>query len=135
MAPVGAPGVAQIALGLGDLVGVVGEGVIHAAAVEVQVLAVILHRYAGALNVPAGVAHAPGGVPLQGLVLELGLGKPEDEVVFIALVGVLLHALPDAHGQVLLVVVVEDIVPLQLGGIEVDIAAGRGRHSRCPGAW
>ena len=45
MAPVGAPGMAQIALGLGDLVGVVGEGVIHAAAVEVQILAVILDVY------------------------------------------------------------------------------------------
>ena len=71
---------------------------------------------------PAGVAHAPGGIPLQGLVLKLGLGEPEDKVVFIALVGVLLHALPDAHGQILLVVVVEHIVPLQLGGIKVHVA-------------
>ena len=38
MEPVGAPGVAQIGLGLGDLVGVVGKGVVDAAAVEVQVL-------------------------------------------------------------------------------------------------
>ena len=77
---------------------------------------------AGALDVPAGVAHPPGGVPLQGLVLKLGLGEPEDEVVLVALVGVLLHALAHAHGQVLLVVVVEDIVPLQLGGVEVHVA-------------
>ena len=70
------------------------------------------------------IAHAPGGVPLEGLVLELGLGEPEDEVVLVALVGVLLHALPDAHGQILLVVVVEDVVALQLGGVEVHVAAG-----------
>ena len=97
MEPLGAPGVAQVALGLGDLVGVVGEGVVDAAAVEVQILAVVLHGDAGALNVPAGIAHAPGGIPLQGLILKLGLGEPEDEVVLVALVGVLLHALPDAR--------------------------------------
>ena len=124
MAPVRAPGVAQVALRLGDLIGVVGEGVIHAAAVEVQIFAIILHRYAGTFNVPAGVAHTPGGVPFQGLILELGLGEPQHKVVLVALVGVLLHALPDAHGQVLLIVLVEDIVPLQLGGVEVHIAAG-----------
>ena len=73
---------------------------------------------------PAGVAHPPGGVPLQGLVLEFGLGEPEDEVVLAALVHVLLHALPDAHGQILLVVVVEHVVALQLGGVEVDVASG-----------
>ena len=71
-----------------------------------------------------GIAHAPGGIPLQGLVLKLGLGEPQHKVVLVALVRVLLHALPDAHGQILLVVVVEDIVPLQLGGVKVNVAAG-----------
>ena len=123
MEPLGAPGVAQIALGLGDLVGVVGEGVVDAAAVQVQILAVILHGDAGALDVPAGIAHAPGGVPLQGLVLELGLGEPQDKVVLVALVHVLFHALPDAHGQILLVVVIEDIVAAELGGVEVHVAS------------
>ena len=122
--PLGAPRVAEVALGLGDLVRVVREGVIHAAAVQVEVLAVILHGDAGALNVPAGVAHAPRGVPFQGLILELGLGEPEDEVVPVALVGILLHALADADGQILLVVVVEDIVALELAGVEIDVAAG-----------
>ena len=124
MAPVGTPGVTEVALRLGDLVGVVGEGVVHAAAMQVEVLAVVLHGDAGALNMPAGIAHAPRGVPLQGLILELGLGEPQHEVVAVALVGVLLHALADAHRQILLVVVVEDVVPLQLGGVEVHVAAG-----------
>ena len=119
-----APLVAQAALGLGDLVGVVGEGVVDAAAVDVQVLAQVLHGDGRALDMPPRVAHTPGGIPLEGLILELGLGEPEDKVVLIALVGVLLHALPDAHGQVLGVVVVEDIVALQLGGIEVHVAPG-----------
>ena len=124
MEPLAAPRVAQIGLGLGDLIGVVGEGVVDAAAVQVQILPVVLHGDAGTLDVPAGVAHAPGGVPLQGLILEFGLGEPEDEVIFIALVGVLLHAIPDAHRQILLIVVVEHVVALQLGGIEVHIAPG-----------
>ena len=124
MAPLGAPGVAQIALRLGDLVGMVGEGVVHAAAVEIQILAVVLHGDTGALDVPAGVAHAPRGIPLQGLILELGLGEPQHKVVLVALVHVLLYALPDAYGQILLVVVVEHVVPLQLAGVEVHVAAG-----------
>jgi hypothetical protein len=92
--------------------------------VEVQVLAQIFHGDAGALNVPAGIAHPPGGVPLEGLILELGLGEPKDKVVFVALVGVLFHALPDAHRQVLLVVVVEHVVFFQLGGVKVYVASG-----------
>ena len=70
---------------------------------------------------PAGVAHPPGGVPLQGLVLKLALGEPEDEVVLVPLVLVLLHALPDAYRQILLVVGVENIVPIQPRGVEVHI--------------
>ena len=74
---------------------------------------------------PAGIAHAPGGVPFQSLVLKFGLGEPEDEVIFVPLIGVLLHALPDAHRQVLLVVVVEHIVLFQLGRIKVHISSGQ----------
>ena len=74
---------------------------------------------------PAGIAHAPGRVPFQRLVLELGLGEPQHKVVLVALVGVLLHALADAHSQILLVVIVEDVVPLQLTGVEIHVAAGQ----------
>ena len=92
---------------------------------EVQVLAVVLHGDSGALDVPAGIAHAPRGVPLQCLILKFGLGEPEHEVVFAALVQVLFHALPDAHGQVLLVVVVKDVVMVQLTGVKIHVAAGK----------
>ncbi len=124
MHPIIAPFVAEIALRLGDFVGVVGEGVIYAAAVDVEVFSQMLHADAGALDVPAGVADAPGGVPLQGLVLELALGEPEDEVVLVALVRVLLDALAHADVQVVRVEVVEDVVLFQLAGVEVDVAAG-----------
>ena len=99
MEPEIAPLVAEVALGLGNLVRVVGEGVVYAAAVDVEVLAEVLYAYAGALYVPAGVADAPGGIPLEGLVLELALRKPEDEVVLVALIGVLLHALAHATSR------------------------------------
>ena len=125
MEPLGAPGMTQIALRLGNLVGVVGEGVVNASAVEIQILAVVLHGDAGALNMPAGIAHAPGGVPLQGLILKLGLGEPEDEVVLVPLVGVLFYALTDADSQILLVVVIKDIITLELAGVEIDVAAGK----------
>ena len=124
MEPVAAPGMAQVAFGLGDLVGVVGKGIVYAAAVQIQIVSQVLHGDAGALNVPAGIAHAPGGVPFQGLVLEFTLGEPENKVVFISLVGVFFHTLPDANGQILFVVVVEDIVFFQLGGVEVHVAPG-----------
>ena len=124
MHPEIAPFVAQIALRLGNFIGVVGEGVIYAAAVDVEVLAEVLHADAGALDVPTGVTHAPGGVPLQRLVLELALGEPEHEVVPVALVGVLLHALAHAHVEVVRVEVVEDVVLLELAGVEIHVAAG-----------
>ena len=112
MEPVIAPLVTQIAFGLGDLVGVVGEGVVNAAGMDVQILPQMLDGDAGAFDMPAGVANAPGGIPFQRLILKLALGEPEDEVVLVFLVGVLLHALPDAHRKVFLVVVVEDVILL-----------------------
>ena len=63
MEPVLAPGVAQVGFRLGDLVGVVGEGVVNAAAVDVQVLPQLPHGDGAALDVPAGVTQPPGGLP------------------------------------------------------------------------
>ena len=123
--PVIAPFVAEIALRLGNFVGVVGEGVVYAAAVDVEVVSQMLHADAGALDVPAGVADAPGGVPLERLVLELALGEPEHEVVLVALVRVLLDALAHADVQIVRVEVVEHIVLFKLAGVEVHVAAGK----------
>ena len=74
---------------------------------------------------PAGIAHAPRGVPFQSLILKFGFCEPEDEIVLVALVGVLFYALPDAHGQIFLVVVVEYIVARQLGRVKIHVAAGK----------
>ena len=64
-------------LGLRDLVLVVGEDEIFAAAVDVDLLAEVLDGHRGALDVPAGAALAPRAVP-GGLA---GLGAlPEREV-------------------------------------------------------
>ena len=76
----------KIRFRLGNFVCVVGECVVDAAAVNVQILAQMLHGDTGAFNVPAGIADTPGRIPFQGLVFKLGLGKPEDKVILIALV-------------------------------------------------
>ena len=114
----------EVALALRDLVRVVREGVVHAAAVQVEILAVVFHRNAGAFDMPTRIAHAPGRIPFERLILKLGLGEPENEVVLVLLVLVLLHAFAHADGEVFLVVVVEDIVTLELARVEIDVAAG-----------
>ena len=58
--PVVAPLVAEVGLGLSDLVGVMRKSVVDAAAVNVKVFAEVLHGYAGAFNMPAGIADTPG---------------------------------------------------------------------------
>ena len=74
---------------------------------------------------PAGVADAPRGIPLERLILELRLRKPQDEVVLVALVAVLLNALAHADREVFLVEVVENIIFLELGGVKIHVAAGK----------
>ena len=64
MHPIVAPGVTVGSLGLCNFVCMVGEGIIYAAAVDIHVLAKVLTCDAGAFDVPAGIAYAPGGIPL-----------------------------------------------------------------------
>ena len=92
---------------------------------NVKILAEVLHGYAGALNVPAGIADAPGRVPFERLILELGLCKPQNEVVLVALVYVLLNALAHAYIKIVGVKVVENIVAFKLRGVEINVAAGK----------
>ena len=74
-------------LRLGDLVLVVGELEILAAAVDVDGLAQVLPVHGGALDVPAGTALAPGGLPVG--FAGLG-GLPESKVqgIFLLIVHV-----------------------------------------------
>ena len=123
MHPVVAPLVAEVRLGLSYLVGVVGKCIVDAAAVDIKILAEVLHRNARALNVPAGVAYTPRRIPLKRLIFKFGLCKPKHEVVLVALVGVLLNALAHADCKVILVKVVEDVVSVELGGVKIHIAA------------
>ena len=71
MEPVIAPLVSEISLGLRDLIGVVRKGVVDPAAVDIEIFAEVLHAYAGALNVPAGISHAPRAVPFEFLIVKL----------------------------------------------------------------
>ena len=113
----------QIGLALGNLVGVMREDIVHAAAVDVHVLAQMLHGDAGALDVPAGIPQPPGALPLQLLILELGLGEPQHEIRLVPLVPILVHIVPHAHQQLLLAVVGEHIILFQFGGVKVDVPA------------
>ena len=101
----------------------VGEGVVDAAAVYVEVLTQMLHGNSGALNVPAGISDAPGRVPFQRLILELRLGEPENEVVLVAFVGVLLNALTDADVKIIGIKVVENVVFFKLRSVKIHISA------------
>ena len=87
--PVFGKRLARRALGLGDLVFVVREDEVHAAAVDVKRLAEVLHAHGRALDVPAGTAHAPRALPrrLAGL-----LRLPEGKVHGMALYVPHLHA-------------------------------------------
>ncbi len=122
MEPVIAPFMPQIGLALGDFIGVVGENIVHAAAVDIHVFAQMLHTDAGAFNMPTGVSHSPGTLPFQGLVLKLGFGKPQHKVVAVFLVGILLHILTDPHQKLFLALGGEDIVVFEFGCIEIHIA-------------
>ena len=84
--------VTRRALGLGDLVGVVDRDVVNAAAVDVQRLAQIIHAHGGTFDVPAGVADAPGRLPLH----DVGrlVGEPQNEVGGVALAGVHVDIVP-----------------------------------------
>ncbi len=64
MAPVGHHAMAKVAFGLRNLVGVVREGIVHAAAVQVEVFSVVFHGDTGALNVPSRITDAPWTSPI-----------------------------------------------------------------------
>ena len=72
---------------------------------------------------PARVAHAPRGIPLELLVVKLRLCKPQYEVALGALVFVLFHAVAHAYGEALFLHVAENIIVFELGGIKIDVAA------------
>ena len=72
---------------------------------------------------PPGIPRPPGTVPLELLVIKLGLGEPQHKIAFIPLVGILLHVVPHAHKKLLFALVGEHIIVLQLSGIKIDIAA------------
>ena len=114
---------AEIRFALRDFVGVVGEGVVNAAAVDVKILPKMLHADAGAFDVPARISHTPGRIPLELLILKFGLCEPKHEVCLVALIVVRLHAFAHAHGKVFFLMLVKDVVLIELRGIEVNVAA------------
>ncbi len=116
--PVAREGDSGGALGLGDLVFVVGEHEVFAAGVEVEGGAEEFGGHGGALDVPAGAAFAEGGVP--GGLAGLG-GLPEGEVAGGVLV-VLVEVYAGSVGDVLEVLLGELAVFGVAGEAEVPAA-------------
>ena len=116
--PVSGEGLAGGALGLGEFVLVVGEHEVEAAAVDVEGVAEVFGAHGGALDVPAGAALAPEGIPHR--FAGLG-GLPEGEVGGVALAA----AFEGARAGLLLVgaAVGELAVVGVLGDVEPDVAA------------
>ena len=104
----------EICLALRDLVRVVREGVVYAAAVDIEPLAEIFERYCRAFDMPAGITDAPRAFPFQLLRVELRFCEPEHEISLIALISVRLDALADAHGKVFLFKIVKNVVFFKL---------------------
>ena len=111
------------ALGLGDLVLVVREEVVDAAGVDVERLAEVLRAHRGALDVPAGAAGAPRGVPLHVAVV-LVPRLPQREVADVVL-GVLVVGDADRGAHAGAVEVRELAVVGVLRDGEVDRPVGR----------
>ena len=102
---------------LGQLVFVMREGQVEAAAVDVEGGTEVFHAHGGAFDVPAGAALAPGRIP--GRLAGLG-GLPQSEIRRVTLAGLL-----DGAGAGFLffdAAVRELSVVGILGDFEVDIA-------------
>lgn len=107
-----------VRLGLGDLVLVVREDQVQAAAVDVEDGAQVLVRHRRALQVPAGAAAAPRGLP-AGLA---GLGRlPHGEVAGVPLAGL---AVAGGLEQVVQLLVGQAQVLRERLHVEVDVAVG-----------
>ena len=78
------------------------ENVVHTTAVNIHVFTKMLHTDAGALNMPSRISDAPRTVPLERLILELGLGKPKHKVILILLILVFLNIITYADLQLFL---------------------------------
>ena len=115
--PVARVGLAGAALGLGNLIFVVGEDQVLSAAVDVDGLAQVLVDHRGALDVPARTALAPAGRPAR--LTRLG-SLPEHKVQRVLLV--LAHADARAALQLLQRLVGELAIARVLAGAEQHVA-------------
>ena len=72
---------------------------------------------------PSRVSDTPGAVPFKRLILELRLSKPEHKVRFIAFVFIVVNIFSNADLQIVRVHIAENIVVVELGGVEVYVSA------------
>ena len=121
--PVVGKGLAVGRLALGDLILVVGEDQVLAAGVDVDLVAQIFLGHHRALDVPAGAALAPRGLPVR---LPLLLRLPEHEVGGILLSLLAGHLdLPESRLEIVQILVGQLAVILELLHAVVDGAVLR----------
>ena len=80
MEPVAAPRMPDGRFTLRNFVCVMRENIVHTAAMQVEILAEMLHADCRALDMPAGIADAPRAVPFQFLRIEFGFCEPKHKV-------------------------------------------------------
>ena len=119
----------RAAAALRDLVFMMREDEVHAAAVQVKVLAEVFQNHGAALQVPAGAAFAPGAGPVVRAVLGFARfpqGKVGQRVlgIFVAVGGAGGLAGPEA--QLAVLQVAEAAVVFEGGNAEVHAAIGGG---------
>ena len=109
MEPEAAPRMSEISFALCDLVRMVRECIIYAAAVYVKIFAEILQTDRRAFDMPAGITHAPRTVPLKLLRIEFRFCEPKRKIGFVAFVFVRADAFTDTDFKVFGVMLVLNI--------------------------
>ena len=122
MHPIVAPFVTKIRLRLSNLIGMMRERIVDTAAMNIQILPQVLHRNAGALNMPTGITNAPRGIPFKRLIFKFGFCEPQNKVILVTLVGIFFHTFAHADSQILFIMIVKNIITIQLRRIKIDIA-------------
>ena len=123
MEPKAAPRMSEISFALRDLVRMVRECIIDAAAVYVKIFAEILQADRRAFDMPAGITHAPRTVPLKLLRIEFRFCEPKRKIGFVAFVFVRADAFTDTDFKVFGVMLVENIVLFNLRSVKIHISS------------
>ena len=92
MAPIIHPGLSSCSLGLCNLICMVYRNGINTTAVDIKMLAKILHRHSRAFNMPARISSAPWRIPGHCLSSKFRVSEPENKILGILFVRIYLDS-------------------------------------------